>query len=296
MPILVIHGGAGEIEKRLDIPYITGLDEAADAGYAVLRRGGTAVQAVIEAVRLMEANPEAFNAGVGAALTEQGAAELDACVMDSGGSAGAVAAVTNSRNPVLLAERVRTETPHVLLVGAGAEALERDPVPNDALLTPRSLESLSRWRERHHAPAGSATVGAVALADDGTMAAATSTGGVVGQWHGRVGDCPIPGAGTYANRALAVSCTGKGEAFLRAVTARGLAAAVAAGVSLARAVRAALAEVEAFDGRGGLIAVTAAGELAIGYNTSEMAYAIRTPTIREAGVGRTGGVRVVGPA
>ncbi|MBX3143811.1 MAG: isoaspartyl peptidase/L-asparaginase [Trueperaceae bacterium] len=301
MAIIVLHGGAGSMDTKYDPHYEAGINKAADAGYAVLLRGGSAIDAVIAAVRSMESNPDAFNAGVGGALTNSGEAELDACVMASDGTAGAVTCVRNSRNPVLLADIVRTQTPHVLLAGASAEALERSPIANSELYTPRSLEGLERWRARQVAQGGTGapgghgtnTVGAVALADDGTLAAATSTGGVVGQWSGRIGDAPIPGAGTYADARVAISCTGKGEAFLRAVAGKTLATAVEYGVSLQLASEKTLQAVAAADGSGGLIAVTAAGHVAIAFDTEEMSYAIRSPSVTEGRVARDAGVWVV---
>lgn len=300
MAILVLHGGAGSIQAEDEAAYVRGLRRAADAGYAVLEGGGGALTAVLAAVEEMEGNAEAFNAGVGGALTNNGRVELDACVMGSDGSVGAVACVGTSVHPVRLAERVRRESPHVLLVGAGAEALERDPVPNAALVTERSRAQLARWRERARAtldpsPSGSGTVGAVALDDGGFLAAATSTGGVVGQWSGRVGDTPIPGAGTYASRYAALSCTGKGEAFVRAVTARTVALAIERGEPLARALQDALTDVERMGGSGGLIVVDRHGRFGFAYDTPSMAYALRAPGIREEAVGRQAEVRVMTP-
>lgn len=292
MAILVIHGGAGSILEQDEAAYTRGLAVAADAGYEVLTRGGTAVEAVLAAVASMEADPMAFNAGVGGALTRDGRAVLDACVMTSDGRAGAVAAVGNSPHPVLLAERVRREGTHVLLVGAGAEALEDRPVENDRLITERSRAQLARWRERRQPPVGSATVGAVAMTDDGKLAAATSTGGVVGQAPGRVGDAPIPGAGTYANARAALSCTGKGEAFLRAVTAKSVATALEAGTDVATALESALKDVARMDGSGGIIVIDREGEFGYAYTTAAMAYALRAPGVHEEGVGRSAGVRV----
>lgn len=286
------------MSEKYDPAYQVGINRAADAGFALIADGAGATAAVIEAVRVMESDAQAFNAGLGAALTVEGDAELDACVMASDGTAGAVTCVRNSRNPILLAEIVRTRTPHVLLAGPAAEELEEDPVPNTELYTPRNLEALARWRELRGGPGGpgSNTVGAVALADDGTMAAATSTGGIVGQWSGRVGDTPLPGAGTYADARVAFSGTGKGEAFIRAVAGKSLAAALEYGVGLEQAARATLKAVRAAGGFGGLIAVTAAGEIAVAYDTEEMSYAIRSPNVSEGRVGREAGVRVLTPS
>jgi len=293
MAILLIHGGAGTFTSGREAVYEVGLRAACEAGYARLTGGSSAVDAVIEAVRLMESNEEAFNAGVGGALTRSGDVELDACVMLSDGSVGAVGGVRNSRNPVLLADLVRRSTPHVLLVGEGAEALERAPVANDALKTARSRADLDTWLASNHALTGSGTVGAVALADDGTLAAATSTGGIVGQYRGRIGDTPLPGAGTWADAHVAVSGTGKGEAFIRSVACKSLAVELAHGATLATALRTTLAGLVTADGTGGLIVVTADGRLAYGFNTPALAYAFRAPGVAEQGLSKDAGVRVV---
>ena len=202
MAILVIHGGAGTVSDRYQDAYREGLKAAADVGHRELQATGDPVKAVIAAVSAMELNEKAFNAGVGGAPTREGRVELDACVMAGDGSAGAVAAVTNSRNPVRLAEKVRTSTPHVILAGEGAERLEDDPVPNEALLNERMREELERWRRQGSDQPGRGTVGALALSDDGRLAAATSTGGILAQYAGRLGDtpCPAPAPGATSGR------------------------------------------------------------------------------------------------
>lgn len=293
MAILLIHGGAGTFTEATVETYRDGLQAAATAGYARLTAGGSALEAVIEAVTSMEANPDAFNAGVGGAMTRTGDVELDACVMLSDGSAGAVGGVRNSRNPIRLADLVRTTTPHVLLVGDGAEALETDPVDNDALKSARSRAEFDRWLASKGPPSGSGTVGAVALADDGTLAAATSTGGIVGQYSGRIGDTPLPGAGTWADGTVAVSGTGKGEAFIRSVACKSLAVELANGASLEDAITTTLAGLVAADGFGGLIVVTADGRIGYGFNTPAMAYAVRAPGLAEQDLTRHAGVHVV---
>jgi L-asparaginase / beta-aspartyl-peptidase len=186
--------------------------------------------------------------------------------------------VRTAPSAVRLADLVRRTTPHVLLVGAGADALVERPIDPESLLTPHTRAAWERWRSRRAEadaapppPTGSATVGAVAQDAAGDLAAATSTGGVLGKWPGRVGDAPIVGAGTYADRSVAISCTGRGEAFLRAVTAKALAERLAAGADLAMLVARALADVREFEGSGGLIVVTADGRLAYGFDTAQMA-------------------------
>jgi beta-aspartyl-peptidase (threonine type) len=284
MAILLIHGGAGTFTAGRDEAYEAGLSAACEAGYALLTSGSTAVSAVIEAVRRMESNPEAFNAGVGGAMTRTGDVELDACVMLSDGSAGAVGGVRTSRNPVLLADLVRTTTPHVVLFGAGAEALEKDPVANDELKTPHSRAELERWQASTRALTGTGTVGAVALADDGTLAAATSTGGIVGQYLGRIGDTPIPGAGTWADARTAVSGTG---------ACKRVSDELAHGATLEAALHTTLTGLVTADGSGGLIVVTSDGSFGYGFNTPAMAYAFRAPGLSEHGLSRSAGVRIV---
>ena len=297
MATLILHGGAGRIDDERREAYEAGLREALAAGWSLLAAGGTALDAVERAVAVMEANPEAFNAGVGSSPTRDGTVECDACLVDGrDGRAGAVAAVRTARSPIALARTVMERTPHVLMVGAGAEALVDDPIPNDALLTPRALDQLERWRARREQPTGSATVGAAALDDHGALAAATSTGGVLGQWPGRVGDAPIPGAGTYADRRVALSCTGRGEAFLRAVTGKAFAERLAHGAPLESSLQRALDEVRSMDGSGGLIVALADGRLGWAFDTSHLALAWRSDDEGDALVADDAGVRVLGEA
>lgn len=291
MRALLIHGGAGTIAEEDQAAYEAGLRAALEAGYRALREG--ARQAVLAAVTAMEDDPGAFNAGTGSAPTRDGTVECDAALMLSDGSAGAVACVTRAKNPILLADAVRRETPHVLMVGAGAEALLEHPIDNAALRTPRMARALARWRERAEQPAGSATVGAVALDEAGALAAATSTGGVLGQWPGRVGDAPILGAGTYASAHAAISCTGKGEAFLKAGTAKEVALRLELGEAPERVLERALAQVQGFGGAGGLICLTREGQLAFGFNTPHMAYGYVTPQVLASEVGLELGVTVL---
>ncbi len=275
MPVLLIHGGAGRIAPQRRDAYRRGLATALDAGFAVLSHGGSAVDAVCAAVASMEDDAAAFNAGTGSALTSSGTVECDAAVMDGDGQVGAVACVSNARNPVRLARRVLDASPHVLMVGSGAEALEPEPIDPKALVTPASHAAWRRWRARSTKPEGTATCGAVALDRAGRLAAATSTGGVLGQAPGRVGDVPIPGAGTWADARVAVSCTGRGEAFLRTAAARSLAFSVERGDDPSRAVEERLAEVRAAGGEGGLIALLADGSIAFGFDTPQLAWGWR---------------------
>ncbi len=276
MATLVIHGGAGTVPDALHGAYAAGLEAAADAGYEVLTATGDPVRAVLAAVTHMESNGTAFNAGVGGAPTREGRVELDACVMVSDGTAGAVAAVTNSRNPVLLAEKVRTATPHVILAGEGAERLEENPVPNEALLTERTRTDLERWRRKGTDEPGRGTVGAIALSDDGRLAAATSTGGILAQYPGRLGDTPVPGAGTWCDERHALSGTGIGEAFLRSAGCRTVALRIDLGASPEAALQAGLDDLVDARGDGGFIYLGADGRFGFAYNTPMLAVAYRS--------------------
>jgi beta-aspartyl-peptidase (threonine type) len=283
---LAIHGGAGTAPRALmsaerERRYRAGLEAALDGGFAILERGGSALDAVTAAVRMLE-DDACFNAGHGAALTRDGAAELDAAIMDGRQlRAGAVASVRHVKNPVELARRVMEKSRHVLLVGAGAEefALEEGLalVPNHYFRTAERIEQLeSEQRGRRVSdlvPASAGTVGAVARDADGDLAAATSTGGLTNKRPGRVGDSPIIGAGTYAkNGVCAVSATGHGEYFIRAVAAHHVCAAVEyRNMSLEQAMRELLHEIlAALGGDGGLIAIDARGRVVMDFSTEGM--------------------------
>lgn len=218
-PIIVVHGGAGR--RSEDVPAAeAGCRRAAEAGWAVLRRGGGALDAVLAAVVVMEDDP-AFNAGVGSCLTAAGTVEMDASIMDGAGPTGAgVALLTSVRHPIRLAHAVMLDGRHALLAGPGAEAFARaaglESAAPDTFITERQR---ARWRARIAGPDG--TVGAVALDGAGHLAAATSTGGLAGKRPGRIGDSAVIGAGTYADdRAGAAAATGAGEAILQAGLAR----------------------------------------------------------------------------
>ena len=284
---IAIHGGAGALPRALlsaerERSYRAGLEAALDGGYGVLERGGTSLDAVATAVRLLEDHPS-FNAGRGAALTRDGAAELDAAIMDGRQlRAGAVASVRHIRNPVDLARRVMEKSRHVLLVGAGAEefALEEHftLVPNQYFRTAERLEQLeSEQRGKRVSdlvPASSqGTVGAVACDASGNLAAATSTGGLTNKRPGRVGDSPIIGAGTYAKNGIcAVSATGHGEYFIRAVAAHHVCAAVEyRGLTLEQAVQELLHQIlRGLGGEGGMIAIDGAGRIVMDFSTEGM--------------------------
>lgn len=287
MYAITIHGGAGAMPRATlsaerEQLYRAGLAAALDGGYAVLERGGTSLDAVAAAVRILEDDPS-FNAGRGAALARDGGAELDAAIMDGRQlRAGAVACVRHVKNPVDLARRVMEKSRHVLLVGAGAEefALEEKfiLVPNQYFRTAERVEQLEAEQRGQRVsdlvpPSAQGTVGAVALDSHGNLAAATSTGGMTNKRPGRVGDSPIVGAGTYAkNGVCAVSATGHGEYFIRAVAAHHVCAAVEyRGLSLKQAVDEMLHQIlNGLGGDGGLIALDAQGGIVMEFSTEGM--------------------------
>jgi L-asparaginase / beta-aspartyl-peptidase len=286
MHAIAVHGGAGampraELPGEVEARYRAGLERALDSGAAVLDRGGSSLDAVTAAVRVLEDDP-LFNAGHGAVLTRRGRAELDASIMHGRTlAAGAVAGVEHVRNPIELARRVMEKSRHVLLVGPGAEefALEEGLplVPNEYFRTPERERALQRAQHGERTwelvapPHG--TVGAVALDEAGDLAAATSTGGTTRKRPGRVGDSPIIGAGTYAkNGACAVSATGYGEYFIRTVAAYDVCAQVEyARRTLAEAVSSVLRDkIGKMGGDGGIIAVGADGTIVMDFNTEGM--------------------------
>ncbi|MEO6361269.1 MAG: isoaspartyl peptidase/L-asparaginase, partial [Sphingomicrobium sp.] len=226
---LVIHGGAGGIERarhtaEKDSAVRSGLDRALAAGEKVLASGGRALDAVEAAIRVLEDDPN-FNAGRGAVLTDEGRAELDASIMDGASrSAGAIAGVTATKNPISLARAVMEKSPHVFLAAQGADrfSVEQglEQAPPDYFVLPERKRQLEMLKSKKlsilDVEYKYGTVGAVALDRNGHVAAGTSTGGMMGKRWGRVGDSPMIGAGTYADdRACAVSATGWGEYFIR---------------------------------------------------------------------------------
>ena len=289
---LAIHGGAGtlpraEMSGEMERKYRSGLAAALDAGYAVLQRGGTSLDAVTRAVTVLEDNP-LFNAGLGAVFTLDGRNELDAAIMDGGSlKAGAVCGVTHIRNPIELARTVMEHSEYVMLSGAGAEEFA---LTRGIALVPRSyFYTPERWRQLERIRSGDAglsaltishvgTVGAVALDGAGRLAAATSTGGMTGKRYNRIGDSPIIGAGTYADdRSCAVSATGHGEVFIRAAVAHDICSRMRfGGRTLSTAVReVVLEELPALRGEGGVIAIDRHGEIAMEFNSEGMFRASR---------------------
>ncbi len=289
-PTLVIHGGAGVTRDSLspekEARAREVLEEALRAGHAVLTKKGSALEAVQTAIVILEDSP-VFNAGRGAVLNADGIVELDASLMDGQTlAAGAVAGVHGVRNPIRLAHKVMTETPHVLLIGAGAEALAQSHKLRfekpEWFVTPEQKKRLERAQKETGMNGGPGaanptgfigTVGAVALDTRGHLAAGTSTGGLVNKMPGRVGDSPIIGAGTYAEDGVcAVSCTGHGEFFIRNVVAHEVAARIKHGhASLDEAADGVVNKLlKSQNGRGGLISVDATGKVSTPFNAGGM--------------------------
>lgn len=299
-PVIAIHGGAGTLSRahisaEQERAYHAALQQVLLAGQAVLAQGGTAMEAVCEAVRLLEDCP-LFNAGHGAVFTAEATHELDAAVMDGTTlAAGAVAGVSRIRNPVQAARAVMQNGQHVLMVAEGAERMAQEAglatVEPSYFSTPARHAQLLAAQARQAgvvldhdgaaALAGRAidegrkmgTVGAVALDAHGHLAAATSTGGMTNKLPGRLGDSPLIGCGTYADdRTAAVSCTGHGESFIRVAAAHDVCARMAyGGASLESATQAVVHEaLPAVQGTGGLIAVDRQGNVCLPFNTEGM--------------------------
>ncbi len=277
--VLAVHGGAGDRAATLPPERLEaarrGVVAALRTGAEVLAERGSAVEAVVAAVKVLEDDPE-FNAGRGSALTVDRTVETDAAVADGRlRRAGAVAACRGVRNPVEAARAVMERTEHVLMVGDAvaqlAESWGLELEPNDWFVTPHALEQLRRSGQGP-GPSSGETVGAVARDLDGHLAAATSTGGRVGQLRGRVGDSPLIGAGTWADDGTcAVSATGGGEALILAAFAHEVDALLRlTGADIAAACNRALESVVVHGGRGGCIAVDVAGNLAMPFTTEAM--------------------------
>ncbi|WP_337024176.1 MULTISPECIES: isoaspartyl peptidase/L-asparaginase family protein [unclassified Pantoea] len=298
--VIAIHGGAGAITRAAmsaekEQHYRQQLNAIVTAGQQILATGGSALDAVTEAVRLLEECP-LFNAGKGAVFTHQGTHELDASIMDGRTlDVGAVAGVSQIRNPILAARKVMENSPHVLFIGAGAEAFAAEQgleqVAPDFFSTPERWEQLQRALSSqqmvldHDGAAQShsddpldpdrkfGTVGAVALDLQGNLAAATSTGGMTNKQVGRVGDSPLVGAGCYANNeTVAVSCTGTGEVFIRTLAAYDVSAQMEyGGRSLQQATANVIHDkVQELEGSGGLIAVDRHGNVVLPFNSEGM--------------------------
>ncbi len=291
---IAIHGGAGTMDRSKMTPekernYRAGLERALAAGYHILKRGGSSLDATEAAVRVLEDDPH-FNAGKGSVFTSAGTNEMDAAIMDGKTlAAGAVAALKHVKNPISLARLVMEKSGHVMMDGEGAEAFAKENgielVDAKYFFTQERWDALQKMKAAEKNKGGGAgkaflitdqdrhgTVGAVALDKDGNLAAATSTGGTTNKRPGRVGDTPVIGAGTYADNATcAVSATGDGEYFIRATAARDVSALMKCRtMSLKDATQAALDKVAKLGGTGGLVAIDRQGNIALPFNTSGM--------------------------
>jgi beta-aspartyl-peptidase (threonine type) len=302
---LAIHGGAGVIERdsltpEQDAAYRAALHRALQAGQAILAAGGSSMDAVQAAIEIMEDDP-LFNAGRGAVFTAAGRNELDAAVMSgTDRAAGAVAGLTTTRHPIAAARAVMERSPHVMLIGPGADSFAGsvglEQVDPSFFFTERRWQGLERELRRQNLPVPQrpadapgpqaaadlpapplnerkfGTVGAVAVDSQGRLAAGTSTGGMTAKRWGRVGDVPVIGAGTYASNAdgCAVSATGSGEYFIRATVARDICTRTSAGATVQQAADAEIADVGSIGGDGGVIVMSPRGEAAFAMNTSGM--------------------------
>ncbi len=301
---IAIHGGAGTILKEdmtpeLEKAYLQGLQDAVDAGYAVLEQEGSAVNAVKAAIVVLEDNM-LFNAGRGSVFTKKGVQEMDAAIMDGADlSAGAVAGIRNVRNPIELATEVMRNSNHVFLSGKGAndfaikQGIKLEPEEYfysqfryDQWKAIRDSDNYSLDHTHHQIEElmrdkKFGTVGAVACDAKGNIAAATSTGGMTNKKYGRIGDSPIIGSGTYANNhTCAISCTGHGELFIRSVAAYDVSCLMEyKGMSLAEAMNEVVhKKLIAIGGEGGMIGVDAQGNYALIFNSAGMYRAARKST------------------
>ncbi len=285
VPALIVHGGAWEIPQEMHQDCIDGCGEAARAGWSILDGGGSAVDAVEAAVRVLESDGT-FDAGFGSVLNSAGEIELDAIIMDGRNlDLGAVMGLKHVSNPVTLARLVMTDLSHTVLIAEGAEAFARDQglplVSNEDLIVPREKE---RWHSHRSRGDGGGkppegvpgdTVGAVAMDCDGHLAVATSTGGTFYKHPGRVGDSPLVGCGAYADDdSGAVSATGEGESLMKVVISKSVCDLIRRGMSAQEAAEAGIALLgRRTVGRGGLIALGKRGDVGIAHSTSHLAYA-----------------------
>jgi len=298
-PVLLVHGGAWAIPDDMVQAHLNGVHNAIAAGWRVLESGGTALDAVEQAVVIME-DDEAFDAGRGSFLNREGKVQLDSLIMDGATlRAGGVGCVEHIANPIRAARKVLSESPHVYFVAEGAERFAQEHgIPlcsNEDLITPREVERLRVFqssttdKQELFAPAISHdTVGAVALDAAGNIAAATSTGGTLNKAPGRLGDSSLIGCGCYAdNQSAAVSTTGWGEPIMKLVLAKWAADRVASGNLPQWAAAEAMNYLkDRVDGHGGIILLDSQGRLGIAHNTPRMAWALRTPDRQESGVER----------
>jgi beta-aspartyl-peptidase (threonine type) len=299
-PVLVIHGGAWAMPDDMVDAHIRGVNHALAAGWHVLDRGGSALDAVEEAVVIME-DDETFDAGRGSFLNRDGKVQLDALIMDGATlRAGGVGCVERLRNPVRAARKILSESPHVYFVGQGAEQFATEHgIPlcnNEDLVLPREIERLRQYQSEIAQPGNDLfaptishdTVGAIALDRNGNIAAATSTGGTLNKAPGRLGDSSLIGCGCYANNeSAAVSTTGWGEPIMKLVLAKWTADRISAGNLPEWSAQEAMNYLkQRLNGHGGIIVLNPQGHIGIAHNTPRMAWAYKTVHQEEAGIER----------
>ncbi|XP_052767390.1 isoaspartyl peptidase/L-asparaginase-like [Mya arenaria] len=287
-PVIIVHGGAWTIPDDIVEGSRAGTKAAARAGYAVLSSGGTAIDAIQAAIRVLEDDP-CFDAGTGSVLTAKGDVEMDAVIMDGRTlKSGAVACVHNIKNPIELARKVMEKTDHCLLVGPGADLFAEEVgikrVPTESLVSAEAVRELEFYHANYDCTVhdlfrqrGSShdTVGAVALDVNGNVAYGTSTGGISCKKPGRVGDSPIIGAGGYADNDVGgISCTGHGESISKVVLAHQVITAMKTGTDAQEAADKALANMASrVDGYGGVIVLGREGDVALSFTTERMSWA-----------------------
>jgi L-asparaginase / beta-aspartyl-peptidase len=301
-PVLVVHGGAWAIPDDMVEAHLNGVRNASTSGWRVLERGGTALDAVEEAVVVLE-DDETFDAGRGSFLNRDGKVQLDAFIMDGSTlRGGGVGCVERLSNPVRAARKILSDSPHVYFVGEGAERFAAEHgialCHNEDLVIPREVERLREYQAQasNHgndlfAPAISHdTVGAVALDRDGNIAASTSTGGTLNKAPGRLGDSSLIGCGCYAdNLSAAASTTGWGEPIMKLVLAKWAADRVESGSLPEWVAQEAMNYLkQRLNGHGGIILLDAQGRFGIAHNTPRMAWALRTAQEEDAGIKRNG--------
>ena len=309
-PVLVVHGGAWSIPDDMVESHITGVRNALAAGWRVLERGGSSLDAVEEAVVVME-DDETFDAGRGSFLNRDGKVQLDALIMDGATlRAGGVGCVERLRNPIRAARKILSDSPHVYFVAEGAEQFAAEHgialCRNEELIIPREVARLREYQAAQRDPSGKDaaqgddlfapaishdTVGAVALDGEGNIAAATSTGGTLNKAPGRLGDSSLIGCGCYANNeSAAVSTTGWGEPIMKLVLAKWTADRIEAGNLPEWSAQEAMNYLkQRVNGHGGIIVLDRQGHFGIAHNTPRMAWACKTIQKEEAGIQREGG-------
>lgn len=280
-PVIIVHGGAWGIPDRLVEANLNGVKKSVKAGWKILEAGGSALDAVVAAVNVLEDDPS-FDAGIGSVLTEDRTVEMDALIMDGATlDAGAVAGLKDVRYPIRLARKVMEETPHVMMIGEGASrvadefGIER--ITQEELVTDEAAQEFEEWSEKAEFgdSFGHDTVGAVTLDRDGNIAVATSTGGVTGKRVGRIGDVPLIGSGGYAdNKIGGVSTTGHGESIMKVNLAKLALTYINTGMQVQEASEKALGYMKVrVSGHGGLIALDADGNIGHAFTTKRMVWA-----------------------